>query len=85
MMRSFKVCAFYRILLDLLHQEDVIDGAGSMYGDKKKHKILVRKVCGRDFELPRCNWEDNVIVYCRKKGCEVVNRLKVGCCGMLLH
>jgi hypothetical protein len=46
--RSFKVCAFYPILLGLLYQEDVIDRACSMYGDKLKHKILVRKVCGRD-------------------------------------
>jgi len=26
----------------------VIDRACNMYGDKMKHKILVRKVCGRD-------------------------------------
>jgi hypothetical protein len=46
--RSFKVCAFCPILLGLLYQEDMIDRACSMYGDKMKHKILVRKVCGRD-------------------------------------
>lgn len=42
-MRSFRVCGFYPILLGLLYKEDVIDRSCSMYGDKLKHKILVRR------------------------------------------
>jgi len=51
-------------LLGLLYQEDVIDMACSMYGDKMKQnfgqKSLWKRLCG----WPTCSWEDIVDIYC---------------------